>query len=321
MTQVRSILLTLFLLLPVTLSFHPQISPRIIVSNTRLYKNEATHDVRNDFAGDIDPDELKIQNTLQAHQSTAARLSFPTSVRSLVHHQHGFAVLSTNSKSNPGYPGGSVVGFAPDPSGRPLFVFSGMSSHTQDVLVDPKVSLTVASQDFKGAADGRVNLLGEMERVKDPEEIEMCKEIYLEKHPGAFWVNFGDFNWFRMEVKSVRFVGGFARAGTISAEDYASASPDPISKIGGMVASHMNDDHSDSTISMIQHYIGVDVEAAKIVSMDCLGMDVVVKRTPKGGDQPQEFKIRLPFVRKVEERKEVKEVIVQMTRESAGASK
>ena len=83
----------------------------------------------------------------------------------------------------------------------------------------------------------------------------------------------------------------------------------------------MNDDHSDSTISMIQHYIGGDVEAAKIVSMDCLGMDVVVKRTPKGGDQPQEFKIRLPFVRKVEERKEVKEVIVQMTRESAGASK
>ena len=50
-------------------------------------------------------------------------------------------------------------------------------------------------------------------------------------------------------------------------------------------------------------------------------MDVVVKRTPKGGDQPQEFKIRLPFVRKVEERKEVKEVIVEMTRESAGASK
>lgn len=33
--------------------------------------------------------------------------------------------------SNPGFPGGSVVGFAPDEDGRPLFVFSGMSSHTQ----------------------------------------------------------------------------------------------------------------------------------------------------------------------------------------------
>ena len=33
--------------------------------------------------------------------------------------------------SMPGYPGGSVVGFAPDKQGRPLFSFSSMSSHTQ----------------------------------------------------------------------------------------------------------------------------------------------------------------------------------------------
>ena len=31
-----------------------------------------------------------------------------------------------------GYPGGSVVGFAPDQKGRPLFSFSSMSSHTQE---------------------------------------------------------------------------------------------------------------------------------------------------------------------------------------------
>jgi putative heme iron utilization protein len=32
---------------------------------------------------------------------------------------------------DPGFPGGSVVGFAPDEDGRPLFIFSGMSTHTQ----------------------------------------------------------------------------------------------------------------------------------------------------------------------------------------------
>jgi hypothetical protein len=51
-----------------------------------------------------------------------------------------------------------------------------MSGHTQDVLVDPKCSLTVASQDFKGAADGRVNLMGTMEKIPR-DEIDSLKEV------------------------------------------------------------------------------------------------------------------------------------------------
>jgi putative heme iron utilization protein len=85
----------------------------------------------------------------------------------------------------PGYPGGSVVGFAPDEEGRPIFVFSGMSSHTVDILADPRCSLTIADKNFKGAADGRVNLMGTCQRLKDDEEISKAKEIYLQKHPGG----------------------------------------------------------------------------------------------------------------------------------------
>lgn len=98
-------------------------------------------------------------------------------------------------------------------------------------------------------------------------------------------MNFGDFNWFRMNVKDVRFVGGFARAGQVSASNYAAAKPDPIVGFGGAIASHMNDDHMDSTVAMVKHYVGVDVESAKIGAVDSLGMDVIVARTPKGADQ------------------------------------
>eukprot|EP00985_Skeletonema_marinoi_P023637 scaffold15842_cov73-Skeletonema_marinoi.AAC.1 len=73
-----------------------------------------------------------------------------------------------------------------------------MSSHTQDLLADPKCSLTIASKEFKGAADGRVNLMGEVTLLKQDEK-EAVKAAYLAKHPGAFWVDFGDFNWFRMD--------------------------------------------------------------------------------------------------------------------------
>merc|ERR1712127_241219 len=239
-------------------------------------------------------------------------------VRTLVKYNHGFAVMSTNSKANPGFPGGSVVGFAPDERGRPLFAFSGMSSHTQDILVDPKCSLTIASKEFKGAADGRVNLMGTA-KLLSPEEIESAKAFYLKKHPGAFWVEFSDFNWFRMEVDDVRFVGGFARAGSITAKEYTDAKPDVISEFGGHVAAHMNDDHMDATIAMIDHYVGLDVTEAIITSVDPLGIFVKVKRTPRASDQPQQFKLRLPFPRQATDRKDVKTLIVEMTQASAKA--
>ena len=190
-----------------------------------------------------------------------------------------------------------------------------MSTHTQDLLADPRCSITIASKEFKGAADGRVNLMGKVTLVP-PEEREAMKEVYLAKHPGAFWVDFGDFNWFRMdEITDIRFVGGFARAGSITPKEYAEAKPDPVSAFGQAIATHMNDDHMESTIAMVAHAIpGLDVSEAVITSVDSLGMYVKCTRTPRASDQPQQFKIRLPFPRKITERKEVKDVIVEMTR-------
>ena len=105
-----------------------------------------------------------------------------------------------------------MVGFAPDEEGRPLFVFSGMSTHTQDILADPKCSVTIASKEFKGAADGRVNLMGTCKLLK-PEEIDQARATYLKKHPDAFWVNFGDFNWFRLEITKNSFCGRLCQSG------------------------------------------------------------------------------------------------------------
>lgn len=225
-----------------------------------------------------------------------------------------FHVMHQHNYSNPGFPGGSVVGFAPDEFGRPLFVFSGMSTHTQDLLVDPRCSVTIASKEFKGAADGRVNLMGNVKLVPN-EEREACKATYLKKHPGAFWVEFGDFNFFRMdEIVDIRFVGGFARAGSVTPEEYKEAKPDAISSFGKHVADHMNDDHMESTIAMIDAQIpGLNVEEAMITSVDSLGMYIKVKRTPRASDQPQEFKLRLPFPRPAVERVDVKKLIIEMT--------
>ncbi|VEU34526.1 unnamed protein product [Pseudo-nitzschia multistriata] len=296
-----------------------------------LFHKAPKHDVGKGQAGsieDLPADQRERIEAFVEHQKGVPRIGFPADVRSLVQYNHGFAVMSTHSKSNPGFPGGSVVGFTVDEEGRPLFVFSGMSSHTQDILADPRCSLTVADKNFKGAADGRVNLMGTAERLRDEETIAAARELYLQKHPGAFWVNFGDFNWFRMEVESIRFVGGFARAGSVSAGDYKAAKPDPVMAFGGHVAAHMNDDHSEATMAMVRHYVpGLDaegyVEGALINRVDSLGMDVTVTRNQADETtlpgQPQQFKVRLPFPEPITERGAVKTAIVEMTRASAPA--
>lgn len=226
------------------------------------------------------------------------------------------------SNRNPGFPGGSVVGFAPDEEGRPIFSFSSMSTHTQDILADPRCSVTIASKEFKGAADGRVSLMGYCKKITAPEEVDAARELYQKKHPNAFWTSFGDFQWFRLEdIQSVRFVGGFARAGSVSPAEYREATPDPIAQFGAQIAKHMNEDHMDSTIAIISHYIpGMVVEEAKIISVDRLGMYIKVKRTPRSSDQYQEFKLRMPFPRPAQDRADVRALIVEMTTQATAST-
>lgn len=281
------------------------------------------HDVRNSSTEEveIDEEEMAVQKRYLDHQRAAKTLGFPVDVRTLVEYNHGFAVLCTNSKSNEGYPSGSVVAFAPDADGRPIFLFSKISPHTQNVKKDKRTSLVIASKEFKGPSDGRVTLLGTT-TIVPPEESEAVKEIYMAKHPGAFWVGFGDFKFYRMEVEDINFVGGFARAGAVAPDEYRDAAPDHVSEYGMQVATHMNDDHMSSTIAIIEKEIpGLGVSEAMITSVDSLGMSVKVKRNPRSGDQPQQFKIRLSFPKQVVDRKDVKDVIVTMSREAAMAAK
>jgi hypothetical protein len=69
---------------------------------------------------------------------------------------------------------------------------------------------------LQGIADGRITLMGRAAPIADEAEKMAAKAVYMAKHPNSFWVEFGDFAWFRMnEVVAARLVAGFARAGTV----------------------------------------------------------------------------------------------------------
>ena len=263
----------------------------------------------------LSPQEKIIQERVQQHQASAPRLTSQQDARTIVEYATGFAVLSTIAKNMPGFPAGAVVGFATDDKGLPFFCFSSLSSHTQDLLQEPEnapASLTITAKNFKGAADGRVTLMGRIRKCSS-DEAGPLREVYLAKHPNAFWVDFGDFTWFRMhQLEAVRFVGGFARAGKVTADEYLSTAPDTIQAFADPVLGHMNEDHMDSNIAMVEHHIGLDqVDKATLVGLDCLGLTVLCERLG------QSFKLRLPFSRAAEDRKDVKALIVELSRACA----
>ena len=52
-----------------------------------------------------------------------------------------------------------------------------------------------------------------------------AKKAFLAKNPNSFWVEFGDFAWFRMDsVATARLVGGFGRIKQVLSASEFSAS-------------------------------------------------------------------------------------------------
>jgi len=257
------------------------------------------------FAESQDPDIIAFQQ----HQASAARLSLAEEARTLVAGGM-FGVLSVLSAIEPkGYPSGSVAEYVADSTGRMIFSFSSLSPHTGDLLADGRCSFTVMAEGFTGLSDARVNVVGHVVPLSGAEDVTEAKELYLSRHPHSFWVEFGDFTWFKMEkVVSARLVGGFGRVGKISAEEYMAANPDPIACFSAPVCGHMNADHAEATAAMIEHYVGIHVDEAKMLSLDRLGVNVSCTR------QGEVFKCRLPFPQPAEDRKAIKDRIVEMTK-------
>lgn len=128
--------------------------------------------------------------------------------------------LCTMSKRHPGYPFGSVVQYALDPQGNPIFLISGMAQHTQNLLADPHASLVVAEavKPDDAVVAARLTLIGDIEVIDDPSEVQ---PLFLDKHPDAAqWVEFGDFGFYRLRVNSAYYVGGFGVMGWVRIEDY-----------------------------------------------------------------------------------------------------
>jgi len=152
-------------------------------------------------------------------QPPAPELTLAERARTLMH-VGGASSLSTMSVKHPGYPFGSVMPYAVDNSGNPIVLISQMAMHTKNLRADPRATLLVAEQTGSPLGAVRISVMGDFVRVEESEKENVAK-AYLQAHPGSYqWAGFGDFGFYRMNVKDVYLVGGFGVMGWVTAADY-----------------------------------------------------------------------------------------------------
>jgi hypothetical protein len=217
--------------------------------------------------------------------------------------------LCTQSQKFPGFPFGSMMPYATDNFGRPIFFVSSMAMHTHNLRQDPRASLLITQPDVSGDPLGaaRVTLLGEVNEAPADE----VKDLYLSRYENAkYWQEYSDFAYYRLQVSAVYFIGGFGVMGWISAEDYRSASPDPLASAAPGIIRHMNNDHADALRLIARRFAGEEPDEATITAVDRLGFDLRLK----SGDRIHGT--RVAFLREVKNTEEARAVFVEMVRQA-----
>jgi len=271
----------------------------------------------------------------QAHQKGAPGLSFAQEARTLVATcRH--AVLSTlassggaSSGAGAGHPCGSVVEFCDDGAGALILSTSTLSSHTGDLAADGRVSMTFSAPGFASLQDARFSLNGFARPIADAEEVAAAREAYLRKFPDAFYVDFGDFRWFRVSVAAGpgggggRYVGGFGKVGTVAGADYVAAAADPVVAFSAPVCGHMNGDHAADLLAMVRGNVSGASRAVgpvRMVRVDALGCDLAVAGL-FGDGEGGTTRVRLPWPAPgAPDRKALKDRIVELTRAGRAAA-
>lgn len=225
------------------------------------------------------------------------------------------ATLCTLARDPSGYPFGSLVTVAVDAEGRPLLLLSELAEHTGNLAAHPEASVLItepAGRHQEPLASARVTILGPCRRVDEDASGARAavRAAFLAAHPdAASYAGFRDFAFYCIEPVALRYVGGFGRISWVSADDYRSAEPDPLTPFAEGILTHMNEDHGDAVLAYAKALARIEsATAATMVAVDRYGFEIHVA-TPVGARVA-----RLAFDAPVSTRDEVRKAMVDLVR-------
>lgn len=163
-----------------------------------------------------------------------------------------------------------------------LMLLSELSEHTRHLRADPRCALMVAepAPTPNPQTAPRVTVTGLAEIVPKT-ELKALKARWLAIHPyAALYADFGDFSLWRVSIRGVHLVGGFARAFRLKPSEIM---PDPaavfdISRAEESIISHCNRDHGDA-LGVIAAAQGAPPGPWRMVAADPDGCDLALEET------------------------------------------
>ncbi|BBM98619.1 heme oxygenase (biliverdin-IX-beta and delta-forming) [Marchantia polymorpha subsp. ruderalis] len=232
-----------------------------------------------------------ISGGVQSATSSHGLPSPAIAVRNLIEqarYAHLCTIMSRMHHRRRGYPFGSLVEFATDSSGHPIFSLSPLAIHTRNLLADPRCTLVVQVPGWSGLANARVTLFGDVYPLP-AEQQEWAHKHYSVKHQHGASQQWGNFNYYRMEtISDVYFVGGFGTVAWVDVKDFESALPDVIAANGSeKTLQELNLKFSKPLREVLS--VEAEVDDAALISIDSKGVDIRVRHGAQFNVQ------RLPF--------------------------
>ncbi|KAK7372167.1 hypothetical protein VNO80_05538 [Phaseolus coccineus] len=190
---------------------------------------------------------------------------------------HLCTVMSRMHHRREGYPFGSLVDFAPDSTGHPIFSFSPLAIHTRNLLADPRCTLVVQIPGWSGLSNARVTIFGDVYPLPEDQQ-EWAHKQYVAKHQQGPSQQWGNFYYFRMEnISDIYFIGGFGTVAWVDVKEYEKLQPDKIAVDGGeQYLKELNAIFSRPLKKLLSNE--TEVDDAALISIDSKGTDIRVRQ-------------------------------------------
>jgi len=173
----------------------------------------------------------------------------------------------------------SLVNVATLPDGSPLLLLSRLAVHTRNLLADPRVSLMLDERKEGDPLQGaRVMLMGSARAIEHPH----ARRRYLVRQPEAeMFVDFADFAFYGVTLKSVHLVAGFGRIVDLPPSEVLIdlAGAEALVDAEASIVAHMNDDHPNAVRLYATVLLGAPDGAWRCVGCDPEGLDLQLGRS------------------------------------------
>lgn len=190
---------------------------------------------------------------------------------------HLCTVMSRMHHRRKGYPFGSLVDFASDSMGHPIFSFSPLAIHTRNLLADPRCSLVVQIPGWSGLSNARVTIFGDVYPLPNDQQ-DWAHAYYIAKHQHGASQQWGNFYYYRMElISDVYFIGGFGTVAWVDVQEYENVQPDKIAVDSGeQNLKELNAMFSKPLKELLSRE--TEVDDAAFISIDSKGTDIRVRQ-------------------------------------------